>query len=248
MLSAIRQLVPDRRREPLGRRAIAFLIALGIHVLLIVLLLTLAPPTPKAKDEPKVFELRSFNEPKAVQKPAARAKKAPSKPAPRAPVTPPVVPKVTPAPQLFVKQLFEGVDISKLPNHRDEIAAADESTGTGQDSKADYGPGEGPGGQTLYRAEWFKEPTHAELAYYLPRGAPAGSWAVIACRTVERYRVEDCQALGESPTGSGLSRAIVNAAWQFRVKPPRINGKFEVGAWVKIRIDFSQPPAETGTP
>jgi len=102
-------------------------------------------------------------------------------------------------------------------------------------------PGAGPGGERLYKADWQREPTNAQLAFYLPKsGAPQGSWALIACRTVEKFRVEDCRELGESPPGSHLARAIVEAAWQFRVVPPRVGGKALVGSWVSIRITFSR--------
>lgn len=101
-----------------------------------------------------------------------------------------------------------------------------------------YGPGEGPGGAVLYNADWFREPTDAQLGGYLPATRPMNGWGMIACQTLDHYRVDNCQILGESPRGSGFGRAVLNAAWQFQVLPPRINGKPQLGTWVRIRIDY----------
>ncbi|HKR90918.1 energy transducer TonB [Novosphingobium sp.] len=103
---------------------------------------------------------------------------------------------------------------------------------------AAYGPGEGPGGAILYNADWFKAPTDAQLGGYLPANAPQEGWGMIACQTLDHYRVDNCQILGESPRGSGFGRAVLEAAWQFQVVPPRINGKAQLGTWVRIRIDY----------
>jgi protein TonB len=102
------------------------------------------------------------------------------------------------------------------------------------------GTGDGPGGARLYNAEWYREPSNAELSPYMraARGGSTGDWAMIACRTVERFHVEDCRELDESPRGSGLARALRQAAWQFLVRPPRIDGKPQLGTWVRIRFDF----------
>ena len=71
-----------------------------------------------------------------------------------------------------------------------------------------YGPGEGPGGAVLYRAEWYREPSDAQLGGYLPSNGPPRGWGEIACQTVKNYRVENCQILAESPRGSGFARAV----------------------------------------
>jgi len=60
-----------------------------------------------------------------------------------------------------------------------------------------------------------------------------------SCKTVADYRVEDCVGLGEYPQGSNIERSVLAAAWQFRVRPPRINGVSQVGDWVRIRITYT---------
>ena len=42
-----------------------------------------------------------------------------------------------------------------------------------------------------------------------------------------------------APEGSNIARAVLAAAWQFRVRPARISGREQVGSWVRIRIDYS---------
>ena len=116
-------------------------------------------------------------------------------------------------------------DIGKLPA---------EGSGSAGDSEV---VGQGPNGEALYAAQWAREPTNAELAGYLPRNAPEG-YGLIACKTVEGNRVEDCIELANEPAGSRLASAVRQAAWQFRVRPPRKNGRPLVGSWVQIRIDY----------
>ncbi|MBC2669135.1 hypothetical protein ACFOON_09190 [Novosphingobium piscinae] len=144
--------------------------------------------------------------------------------------------------------------LNLIPLTRDQMAAADISrmarrgpaagpAGPAEGGAEAAGGGDGPGGARLYAAEWVREPTRAEMAPYIPRGANMpGSWAMIACRTIDRFHVEDCQEMGEYPPGSGLARGIRQAAWQFLVRPPRSSGKALVGTWVRIRFDFSKPP------
>lgn len=253
-------LARERRFALPGRRVLALAVVLAVHAVLVVLFFTLAPEQtrrPAAAPGPKMFQLAPSPEPQPTPKPAPAKRKARGAP-PRPRAKPAEKPGAAAAraeaakaaeaaQQPFGTELFEAIDIAKLPNVRNELppggGAAD--PGTANDSEVVSGPGGGPNGEQLYAAEWQREPTDAELSFYLPKtGVPQDSWAVVACKTVARYRVEDCRELGDSPPGSGLARAITNAAWQFRVLPPRVGGRALVGSWVRIRIDFSRGEAK----
>ncbi len=145
---------------------------------------------------------------------------------------PPPVPR--PLDMLILsREEYAAADISKLARAPDQAGQAHD------DSEA---IGRAPNGEVLYSAEWARRPTDVELSGYLPRNAPEG-WGLVACRTIPGHRVEDCIELGNYPAGSRLAGAVRQAAWQFRVRPPRKNGRELVGAWVQIRIEYLRGPA-----
>jgi protein TonB len=239
--------LPDRRRT------VSFVLALIVEALLILVLLLFGPHlTPAPKPEPRratsfslaPSEKEAATAPEHRTKAHAAAKPASGATTPIPPMPPVVTPPKVPTPPAALPGVLPitlgASDISKLKSS----ASNDDGAETGTDSKLAYGPGEGPGGQPLYNAEWYREPSDAQLNGYLPKGAPPNSWALIACQTMPQYHVDNCRSLGESPVGSGLGRAMREAAWQFLVRPPRRGGKVLVGAWVKIRIDFTLRPAK----
>ncbi len=231
--------------EPLHRRALRLAAVLGIHLLLLAMLLRLTPRPgpPAASSEPITVSLlpASRTPAAATATKAARRRRATS---PASAAKPPAA--LPPSPAAIWSQV--------IPLTRRELAAADiariRSTVPPAEGHADSGaaPGDalagasggGPGGQQLYDADWYRKPTNAELATYLPAGAPRAGWGMVACQTVAGYRVEDCREIAQYPAGSGLARAVREASWQFRVLPPRINGRPIIGAWVRIRIEYSE--------
>jgi hypothetical protein len=225
-------------RERLQQRGVAILLTLLIEGLLVLLLLSLVVE-PEAKRE-SATRLTSFSLAPAAQTATpekAAAKPRAERPTPPKNIPPPEIP-VPPSPNKgFIEMSREEMaagDISTLPKY--ESAAA----GGGSAGDSALASGQAPNGAPLYRAEWHREPTDGELAFYLPKNRPSGSWAIIACRTIADYQVENCQSLGESPPGSGIAHAMRRAAWQFRVRPPRVGNKPLVGAWVSIRFDFTK--------
>jgi len=238
------------------RRALSVALTILAHVLLFLLLLRVGPQLPifKKRDvRPVVFDVSQTPDDATTQTTKGETKTKVRQPGGGAPAkksvepverpqTPTEAPPPPPVPFPAEKSLFELGDISKLQRHAGDAPVANTSDGqsAGADSGSAYGPGEGPGGQRLYYAEWYTEPQQSQLGPYLPNNVPKGSWGLIACRTIPDYRVENCRTLGESPLGSGISRGLREAAWQFRVRPPRIGGQPVIGAWVRILITFGE--------
>ena len=168
----------------------------------------------------------------AVQSPQP-PRPVPDQPTPETPVTAPIAPPpIIPVTKTEMAQF----DLSRFPNQapaaKPKMGPPD--TGSPGDSKR---VGSAPNGEPLYAAAWYREPYDSELSGYLSTADGPG-WALIACRTVPDFRVEDCVGLDEYPGGSQIQRAVLAAAWQFRVRPPRLGGVTKYGEWVRIRIDY----------
>jgi periplasmic protein TonB len=222
------------------RRAVSLTLALGIEILLLLAFLGL-DFRPERKPEFKggtltTFDLAAEQETtaKAAQKPAPATRQPPR------PVLPAIKPKIVlpdrPLDLLVMsKEELESSDIAKLGSNAPGAQLA-QGNAPGDSERV----GTGPNGEPLYAAEWYREPTNRELATYLPKTMPeGGGWGLIACRTIERFHVDDCVELGQGPPGSHLAGAVRQAAWQFLVRPPRVGGKPLVGEWVRIRVDYT---------
>ena len=228
-------------RQPLKRRASGFALALAINLALLLVLMTLGVIPPPASQKTLrgivvdlIPESRSASSThKAdVQRPRVEQDRPVPTPPPiilpvKPTISPPPRPSTKPAPWIEMSNdEMAASDISKLP------AAG---SGSGGDSEV---VGRGPNGEALYNAEWAREPTDAELGGYLPRNAPDG-YGLVACKTMPNDRVDNCIELENYPAGSHLASAVRQAAWQFRVRPPRKGGRPLIGSWVRIRIDYS---------
>lgn len=241
MRDVLNRLFPDRRR------AVSFVLALAIEALILIAILLWRPFFPPRKvDHPlstfSVVPAPGREAPKPAQRSVSQKRSASDSAAAAAPPKPPTLPipkpeKPVPTPPSSGLQGVMPIELGS--SDIGKIKGSATGNDTGKDSSSPYGPGEGPGGQPLYNAEWYREPTGPELNGYLKEAPPPGSWALIACRTIPNYHVENCRSLGESPIGSGLSRSMREAAWQFLIRPPRVGGKPIMGAWVRICIEFT---------
>jgi protein TonB len=243
----------------LGRRAVGVVAAVLVELLLLIALLTLGNGTqPGRPDGTALTTFDASNTPEAptpqpdkqATPEQAQADPVPQPPQPQQVPQPPQpsnAPQPAPNPPALIpltRSQLAGGDITRAP-----VPAP--AAGPPAPPRQAYGPqntggpadtqrvGTAPNGQPLYAARWYREPTDAELAGYLSTATQG--WGLIACRTAPDYRVEDCVAEGETP-GSEMARAVLAAAWQFKVRPPRLGGQDRIGAWVRIRIDYSIKP------
>jgi protein TonB len=231
-----------------GRRALGLGLTLLIEVLLLLLLLSLgtgrragvedsrstvvslipeeAAPEPVSPEPERRSEARP-----ATQRPEPEQPQPPQ-PVQPSPIPPPIVVLPTPfqlppsaAPPRTNARPAQPTRVYGPPDVRSAAMRDTERVGTA------------PNGEPLYAAAWYREPDDVAMRAYLSTARGPG-WGLIACRTAPDYRVEDCVALEEYPEGSQINRSVLAAAWEFRVRPPRLGGRPLVGAWVRIRIDW----------
>ncbi|MBC2777987.1 hypothetical protein [Parasphingopyxis marina] len=243
-IRAVSPYMPERLRVGLGRRATGFALAILVEALLLLFLLTLNqsnPPVEETVTRITRFALNPNPEPdNAPPEPSAQGAQPTQPeealPQPQPDAAPPE--RVPPALLPFTRRQMADTDIATIPSRRPATPSA--PVGPPPPAVPADTPrmgGSGPNGEPLYAAAWYREPTNGELAGYLSTSRGPG-WGLIACRTVAEYRVEDCVLVDEYPRGSNIGRSVLAAAWQFRVRPPRIGGRSMVGTWVGIRIDY----------
>ncbi|MFN3863681.1 MAG: hypothetical protein ACK4RT_05295 [Erythrobacter sp.] len=241
----------------------SLVIALAIEALIVLLLLTLGVGIIVEEEETKVFTPFTARE---FSPPAEPAPPQPAQAQPEGSAAPVDVPPATehPTPLDLPEPLHPAPPIVSNPTPTPPPPApaqpapsASPTIGARINPNRTYGPadsgpprtsmdtervGTAPNGEPLYAARWYREPTEQELAGYLSTARSPGV-ALIACKTVAGYYVEDCELVSESPQGAGLGRAVLAAAWQFRVRPARLGGREQFGTWVRIRITYSQSGA-----
>ena len=249
---------PSTGYRPGSRRERAVSAILSATIIVLAALLTIYQTGAVAKFG-KGTSLTAFDvapagtSPKAARPVRPQVEKA-SKSAPRPRATMPKPRIVIPNPQAptsddfgvpgFIHLTRAEMKAGDIGNRQGAKSGTALAEGTGNSGVP--GSGDGPGGAHLFNADWFRKPTDTELGTYLPKRNPGDGWGAIACRTIPNHRVEDCQIIGESPGGSGYGRAVLNAAWQFQVIPPRVNAKPQIGAWVRIQITYSERGARAG--
>ncbi|HEX4737357.1 MAG TPA: hypothetical protein VH331_07335 [Allosphingosinicella sp.] len=245
---------PDTPHPPLRQRAASFVLAVTATLLMILVLWTLngrAPERPRFKGSPVMLDFKpdadsadTTKKQAAKPEPRKEAEVRPQPPAPPKPVPPPPAPPLLPVVHPYyiplTREENDTADISKI-RHPELAGAGPSSAGTqgAGGSPGDSKPiGTARDGTPLYRAQWFREPTNAELGFYLPKNKDIHGTGIVECRTIADHHVDDCVEVASSPPGSHLAGAVRQAAWQFLVRPPRLGGKELIGAWVYIQIDY----------
>jgi protein TonB len=239
------------REEGDDRRAIGIAVAVLLELVLFAVLLSLGySKTPQKEPAPSFVSFNSESEEPPADDPPQPQTQETTEAASTAQPTATVEPVITPTEPILppAAVLPSANPVPPPPPSpptqsrvraviRDQAMgpAAPSNTGSSSDSQV---VGTAPNGQPLYAAKWYREPYPEELRGFLSTATGPG-WGLIACRTVADFRVEDCVGLEEQPRGSNINRAVLAAAYQFRVRPPMRGGQSLVGSWVRIRIDYT---------
>lgn len=236
-------LTSERLREHFLQRSVGLVVALLLEGVLLLLLITLG--IAKDPDRPLEPALSTFDVTQASEEPQTEQAQPEQAQTPQQPADTQIRPDTpepiqpAPAPLLPVAPVLAPAPAT--PPKPRAVIRSDQSYGpvnTGRPGPPDSEVvGTAPDGSPLYAAAWYREPYDNELRGYLSTASGPG-WGLIACRTAPEWRVEDCEIVDEWPIGSGIARAAKAAAWQFQVRPPRLAGKYQVGAWVRIRIVY----------
>ena len=240
-------------RTAAGRRATGICAALLLEGLLLLLLSSLGVVGSPQGNRPALVSFTATPEPEpAPAESPTPETRADERPVPKPQQSPPPQPAAPPAVQAappIIPLVREPAPPAAPPPRRPAPSADGPVYGppdTGSPASNDSARvGTAPNGEPLYAARWYREPYDDELRGYLSTATGPG-WGLIACRTAPDFRVEDCVGLEEYPRGSLINRAVLAAAWQFKVRPPRLGGRSLVGAWVRIRIDYDLRPAIPG--
>ncbi|ANY18558.1 hypothetical protein A6F68_00022 [Tsuneonella dongtanensis] len=247
---ALRVAAFDARWPGLRRRAAGIGLALVLEVGLLLLLLTLGTGIAGRREAAETLTTVDFAEeppapdapplPEEEAAPTALPRSQPS-PQPDLPV-PPVPPPPMPPPAATISPKVEPAPAPAAP--RIKAVVRDQDAGpAGPPNRPRSGDSQRVGtasnGEPLYAARWYREPYPEELRGYLSTAGGPG-WALINCRTVPDFRVEDCELVDEWPSGSQMGRAVLAASWQFRVRPAQVGGRVLVGSWVRIRISYER--------
>jgi len=247
-------------RDALKRRVAGITLTVLAELLVIALLLTLGWNLSQGEeDAPKITTIEARNissdPPTAAEEPSQSASEQQAQPVPQPPEPAQAPPPDLPNPLQLNPQPAPlpapspAPQPKPSPTPRPTTPAAPAGPPAQVYGPPDTGPpggqfdsqrvGTAPNGEPMYAARWYREPTRQELSGYLST-ATAPAYALITCKTVPDFYVEDCVLLGESPSGSQIGRAVMAAAWQFRVRPAIVGGRSQVGSWVRIRIDYRQ--------
>jgi protein TonB len=236
-------LLPERWRTAFGRRATGIVFALVAELLLLLILLSLNQSVEVAKESHLVevdLSAEDVSEAAPEQPEPDKSQRTPDqRPAP-VETAAPVAPQVMPPPAAVIP--LPTAPQAPPPAERRPAPPAPDSEpaygppNTGSSSSDDsVRVGTAPDGEPLYAAKWYREPGREFWGYLSTASAGSG---LMACRTIADFYVADCVALGDTP-GSMLNRSMLAGSGVLRVRPPRLGGRSLVGAWVRIRIDYS---------